>query len=69
MLSNFLVIQDSEDEGSDNNDHYQEKGMVLSPPAALTEPSSHLQLPPLPSGLDRISGGLLVLCGDFFVIL
>ena len=69
MLSSFLVIQDSEDEGSDNNDHYRENGMVFSPSAALTEPSSHLQSPSLSSEPRQISGGLLVFRGAFFVIL
>jgi len=66
MLSSFLVIQDSEDEGSDNNDRYRENGMAPSP-AALTELSSHLESPSLSSGLGQMSGGLLILCGAFFL--
>ncbi|KAG0639660.1 hypothetical protein HOY80DRAFT_962006 [Tuber brumale] len=56
MLSNFL-IQDSDDEGSDSNAHYQENELDLPPPpAALTGSGSHLQSTSLSSGPGQISG-------------
>ncbi|CUS08569.1 unnamed protein product [Tuber aestivum] len=57
MLSSFLVIQDSEDESSDNNAHYQEEdGMVPPPLAAFTGSNSHLRSPSLSSGPGQVSG-------------